>query len=501
MTAPDPRAVLALDLGTSAAKAGIVAVDGRLRGDARAPYPLLLDGEAGRAEQDPDAWWDAILRAAAIAMAQAAADGPVEPIAICCVGQGPTLVPSAADGRAVGNAVTWLDRRSGAEAAAVATALGRHGWNVTLLGSARRLAAVSPGVASRASWFLSAWDHVALRLSGVAAAALQDPADAVTGDDAQRAGLDARSAPPGVRAGSVLGGLLPGPAAELDLPAGLPVVAGVNDAIATFLGAGLTAAGQAIDTGGTSGGFGLYVASPVAAPPLWTGAAPLPGLWYVGGAMAGTGKALDWFVADALGGAASMATLLAEAAPVRAASEGLVFLPYLAGERWPLHDPSARGAFVGLTLHHGRGHLARAVLEAAAYAVRHVAGPARDAGLPFDELRVTGGTAASRLWNGIKANVLGVQVVVPAVTEASLIGAAILAAVGAGAHPDVRAGLAAMTHAAERIAPDPAAVAVYDRAFAVYEELHATLAPANEALGTLDRRGMAASSETALSRP
>lgn len=501
MTAPDPRAVLALDLGTSAAKAGIVAIDGRLRGDARAPYPLLLDGEAGRAEQDPDAWWDAILRAAAIAMAQAAADGPVEPIAICCVGQGPTLVPSAADGRAVGNAVTWLDRRSGAEAAAVAAALGRHGWNVTLLGSARRLAAASPGVASRASWFLSAWDHVALRLSGVAAAALQDPADAVTGDDAQRAGLDARSAPPGVRAGSVLGGLLPGPAAELDLPAGLPVVAGVNDAIATFLGAGLTAAGQAIDTGGTSGGFGLYVASPVAAPPLWTGAAPLPGLWYVGGAMAGTGKALDWFVADALGGAASMATLLAEAAPVRAASEGLVFLPYLAGERWPLHDPSARGAFVGLTLHHGRGHLARAVLEAAAYAVRHVAGPARDAGLPFDELRVTGGTAASRLWNGIKANVLGVQVVVPAVTEASLIGAAILAAVGAGAHPDVRAGLAAMTHAAERIAPDPAAVAVYDRAFAVYEELHATLAPANEALGTLDRRGMAASSETALSRP
>jgi xylulokinase len=501
VTTLDPRAVIALDLGTSAAKAGVVAVDGRLRGDARVAYPLLLDGEAGRAEQDPDTWWSALREAVAVAMAQASEDGPVRPIAICCVGQGPTLVPTAGDGRAVGNAVTWLDRRSGAEAASVAAALGRDGWNVTLLGSARRLAIASPAVASRASWFLSAWDHVALRLSGVPAAALQDPADAITPDDARRAGLDDRSAPPGVRAGTVLGGLLAGPAAELGLPVGLPVVAGVNDAIATFLGAGLTAAGQAIDTGGTSGGFGLYVASPLRVPPLWTGAAPLPGLWYVGGAMAGTGKALDWFVANALGGAASLTTLFAEAAPIRAASEGLVFLPYLAGERWPLHDPSARGAFVGLTLHHGRGHLARAVLEAAAYAVRHVAGPARDAGLPFTELRVTGGTAASRLWNGIKANVLGVEVVVPAVTEASQIGAAILAAVGAGAHMDLRAGIAAMTHEAERIAPDPAAVDVYDRAFAVYEELHARLAPANDALGALDRRGMTSRSVAAVSPP
>jgi xylulokinase len=505
VTTPDPRAVLALDLGTSAAKAGVVALDGRLRGEARATYPLLLDGEAGRAEQDPDAWWDALREVAASALRRAAEDGPLEPIAICCVGQGPTLVPTAADGRAVGNAVTWLDRRSGAESASVAATLGRHGWNVTLLGSARRLAVAAPDVASRASWFLSAWDYVALRLCGVAAAALQDPADAVTPDDARLAGLDGRSAPPGIRAGTVLGGLLAGPAGELGLPAGLLVVAGVNDAIATFLGAGLTVAGQAIDTGGTSGGFGLYVASPVTVPPLWTGAAPLPGLWYVGGAMAGTGKALDWFVADALGGAASLSTLLEEAASVRAASEGLVFLPYLAGERWPLHDPSARGAFVGLTLHHGRGHLARAVLEAAAFAVRHVAGPARDVGLPFTELRVTGGTAASRLWNGIKADVLGVEVVVPAVTEASVIGAAILAAVGAGAHPDLRAGVAAMTHDAERIEPDPAAVAIYDRAFAVYEELHARLAPANEALGALDGRGTIAPVDggrlTALSRP
>ena len=490
MTLTDPRVVVAIDLGTSAAKAGVVSLDGRLRGEGRAAYPLLLDGEPGRAEQDPGAWWEALRFAVAGALVQAAAGGPLEPAAICCVGQGPTLVPTAADGTPVGPAVTWLDRRSGAETAAVAAALGRHGWTVTLLGSARWLAASSPALASRAAWFLSAWDHVGLRLTGVAAAALQDPADAVSAGEARAAGLDVRSAPRAVRAGTVLGGLLAGPAGELGLPAGLPVVAGVNDAIATFLGAGLTVAGQAIDTGGTSGGFGLYVATPLALPSLWTGPAPLPGLSYVGGAMAGTGKALDWFVAGALGGAVSLATLLDEAAPVPPGAEGLVFLPYLAGERWPLHDPAARGAFVGLTLHHGRGHLARAVLEAAAFAVRHVARPVRDAGLPFTELRVTGGTAASRLWNGIKADVLGVEVAVPAVTEASLVGAAILAAAGVGALPGLRAGIDAMVHVAERIAPDPAAVASYDRVFAVYEELHTRLAPANEALGALDPGGM-----------
>ena len=286
----------------------------------------------------------------------------------------------------------------------------------------------------------------------------------------------------------MLGGLLPGPAATLGLPVGLPVVAGVNDAIATFAGAGVSRPGQAIDTGGTSGGFGLVTATAEHCPPLWDGATPLPGLRFVGGAMAGTGKALEWFVDQALGAEAGLPELLAEAERTPPAADGLLFLPYLAGERWPIHDPSARGAFVGLTLRHSRGHLVRAVLEAGAYAIRHVAEPARLAGLPFTELRVTGGTAASPLWNRVKADVLGVEVVVPEQTEASLLGAAIIGAVGAGAWPDVPAAVAGMVHVASRIAPDPGATSIHDRAFAVYEQLHGQLQAANEALGALERR-------------
>jgi xylulokinase len=482
----DHRVLVAVDLGTSAAKAGVLGVDGRLRGFARVPYALLLDGAPGRAEQQPEAWWTAIVRGVGIARAQAEIDGPIEPLALCIVGQGPTLVATGADGRALAPAITWLDRRAGTETASAAAAIGRQGWVVGLLGRARLLATLRPEVADGAAWLLSAWDHVAFRLTGVAAAALQDPAEAITAAEARAAGLDERIAPPAIRAGAVVGGLRAGPAAELRMPLDLPVVAGANDAIATFLGAGLTASGQAIDTGGTSGGFGLYVDGPVAAPPLWTGPAPLPGLHYVGGAMAGTGKALDWLVGDALGGAASLPELLSEAATAPPGAGGLLFLPYLAGERWPLHDPTTRGAFVGLTLRHRRAHLVRAVLEAAAFALRHVAAPAVAAGLPFTELRVTGGTAASRLWNQVKADVLGVEVAVPIVAEASVAGAAILAAVGAGVVADERAGIDALVGVARRLAPDPAARRVYDVMAPEYEELHRLLAPVNAVLGSAE---------------
>ena len=128
--------------------------------------------------------------------------------------------------------------------------------------------------------------------------------------------------------------------------------------------------GDAIDVGGAAGGFGVYAGRPVQVPGGFTTPAPMPGRYSVGGAMAATGAALDWFAHDLLGDAATITELVAEAAAVPPGAEGLVFLPYLAGERSPLWDPSARGAFAGLTLRHGRAHLTRAILEAAAFAIR-----------------------------------------------------------------------------------------------------------------------------------
>jgi xylulokinase len=257
----------------------------------------------------------------------------------------------------------------------------------------------------------------------------------------------------------------------------------MNDAFASCLGAGLHAPGDAIDTGGRSGGFAVYTEREPVVPDAWIAPAPLASRWLVGGAMATTGQALDWLRVEILGGEAGPEALLDEAGRIEPGADGLVFLPYLAGERSPIWDPAARGAFVGLTLSHTRGHLVRAVLEAAAYAIRHVAEPIRSAGLPLTEVRVCGGQARSAVWNRIKADVLGVAIGVPVVPDAAMLGAAILGSVGIGASPSLEDAMATMVRIVERVEPDPATATVYEQTFAVYRSLYPSLRDAMHALG------------------
>ena len=283
-------------------------------------------------------------------------------------------------------------------------------------------------------------------------------------------------------AGTSLDGLLPEAARHLGLPAGTPVVAGLVDAFASFHGARMLAAGDAIDVGGAAGGFGVYTDRPIQVAGAFTAAAPLPGLYSVGGAMAATGAALDWFARAILNGTSSIDELLAEAAAVAPGAEGLVFLPYLAGERSPLWDPTARGAFAGLTLRHRRGHMVRAILEAAALAIRHVAEPVLAAGIPVRAMRACGGPARDDGWNQIKADVTGFAVEVPRVRETAAVGAAIVAAVGVGAHPDLPAAIRAMTAIDRRFKPVADRRNVYDDLYAAYTSLHPALSPVLRAL-------------------
>jgi xylulokinase len=199
--------------------------------------------------------------------------------------------------------------------------------------------------------------------------------------------------------------------------------------------------------------------------------------------MTTTGKALDWLDEQVLAGGPGPDALIAEAAGVPPGAGGLIFLPYLAGERSPIWDPAARGAFVGLTLAHGRAHLARAVLEAAALALRHLATPIVKAGIRIDELTVSGGTARGDTWNQIKADTLQVPVAVPAVREAAVLGAAILASVGLGWHSDTLAAIRAMTRVDHHLEPNAAVRATYEELFAAYAELWPALAPTVHRLG------------------
>jgi xylulokinase len=289
--------------------------------------------------------------------------------------------------------------------------------------------------------------------------------------------MDPERFPPEVATGARLGGLTPAAASHLGLRAGTPVIAGLVDAFASFHGARMLRPGDAIDVGGAAGGFGVYADRPVAVAGGFTTPAPMPGLYSVGAAMAATGASLDWFAGPVLGAAAPIEKLLAEAATVEPGADGLVFLPYLAGERSPLWDPQARGAFVGLTLRHGRAHLTRAILEAAALAIRHVAQPMLDAGLAVRVMRACGGPAADDGWNQIKADVTGFPVEVPKVRETAAVGAAIVAAVGVGIHPDLEAAIEAMTATDRRFEPDPERVSTYDRVFEAYIGLYPAIAP------------------------
>lgn len=453
-------AVLGIDLGTSEAKTALVGLDGTLLGLGRGAVPTDT-GPDGRAEQDPRDWTAAIgVAVRALGPSLAAA----EVLGICCVGQGPTLTAVDAAGEPVRPAITWQDRRAGAGGYGL---LPRMAW----------LAREDPDGSARARWLLASWDAVGLWLSGEAVTTVQahealPPAEALA-----EAGVVASSIAPALAFGSRLGALRPAAAAVLGLPAGIPVVAGVNDGAASMLGAGLRAPGDAVDTGGTSGGIAIYADRPVQVGRSFLSPAPLPGRWVVGGAMAALGATVEWVRTAMLGGRWTLDELVEAAAGVAPGADGLVLLPYLAGERAPIFDEGARGVLSGLTLAHGPAHLARAALEAAAFSLRHVAAPLAAAGAPVRELRLAGRATPDDTWARIKASVLGVPAAIPSVGETAVMGAAILAAAGVGAVPSLEAGVAAMTAVARVVAPDPAASEAYERAFAVYRELYPAVRP------------------------
>ncbi len=466
-------AVLAIDLGTTEVKVGLVALDGRLLGLVRAGHATHADASAGRAEQDPEAWWGAITLAVRELVRMDVADVA----AIGLDGHGPTLVPVDAAGRATAPAIIWQDTRATVEAAELAAAAGLEGWALAGLPAALWLERHDPDAAAATCWYLATWDFLGLRLAGRAATSLVDGQPFPDASVLDRLGVPASKVPPPVRAGSILGGLQAEAAASLGIRSGTPVVAGLVDAWASFHGAGMTGVGDAMDPGGAAGGFGVYAERPLVVPGSFSTIAPLPGLYSVGGAMAATGRSLDWYRVDVLGGSVAPETLIEEAATVRPGADGCVFLPYLAGERSPLWDPAARGAFVGLALGHGRAHLTRAILEASAYAIRHVAEGIVDAGAVVGAMRVCGGPARSETWNRIKADVTGFAVEVPTVLETAVEGAAILAATAVGAWPDLLGAIRGMTRVARRIEPDPATRPAYDATYAAYRALHPAISP------------------------
>jgi xylulokinase len=471
--------LLGIDVGTTAAKAAVVDLAGRPVAFAQASYPLAIGAGTAAAEQDPDDWWRAVVKTLRAVLAEAA---PGDLAAVCAGGQGPTVVAVGADLRPVCPAITWMDWRARPEAQRLGERAGRPLWPHAFIAKVSWLRQARPEAYAGAAFFCQAWDYVALRLTG-APAVSTSPGIAPWSDEwIEVAELDPARFPPLQTMGARLGEVSAAAARETGLPAGLPVIGGISDYFEGLIGSGSVRPGLACDHGGTSQSFNVCWDARVDGDGVFCTPSFAGGHWYVGGPLSTTGKALAWWCSDVLGGAPDDGVLVAAAEAVPAGSERLVFLPYLAGERAPIWDADARGVFYGLSLGHRREHLTRAILEAVAYALRHLIEHIEAAGAQVREIRACGGQARSGAWSRIKADVTGRRLAVLEFPEAGVLGAAMIAGVGVGALPDYQSAAGQMVREREVMEPDPERHAQYRELYGIYRDLYGALRPLNARL-------------------
>lgn len=478
--------VVGIDLGTQTCKAVVCDAALGVRGEAAAGYPTHRP-RPGHAEQDPGDWLAAL--APVVGRALAAAAVPAAAVsAIAIAGQLDGCVAVAADGGAVARALIWEDRRAVAEAArlAAAEAFAISGQVLDpshLAPKLRWLRAHHP----RAARFHQPVSFLVEQLTGEV---VIDPAlasttllfDLATGGWSARL-LDAFEVDPrelpAIRPASARAGALTAAGARwTGLPVGTPVAVGTGDDFATPLGAGLIAPGAVFAALGTAEVVGALAATAVrddqvGEPMLETHAYPGGG-WLIENPGWLSGGAVRW--ASELLGATDPRAFDALAATAPPGADGATFVPALAGAVTPVWRPGARGTLHGLTAAHGRGHVARAVLEGLAFACREVCERLATLGIAVGEVALLGGGSRSPLWAQLRADVLGVPHAVAARADSCPVGAAMLAAVAAGLQPDLAAAAACAGSPSKIFAPagdrDP-----LDAAYARYQRLVAQLAP------------------------
>lgn len=518
MTDGGERYVLAIDLGTGAVKTALVSANAEVVASASRDITMLhLPG--GGAEQDPDEWWSATCEAAREALERAAVPRD-RVLAVRCTTQWAVTVPVDAGGRALCNAISWMDTRGGPHARRVAGGpLQVGGYDVTklwrwirLTGGAPTLSGVDglghtlflrherPKIWAKTHRLLEPMDYLNLRLTGRAAASygtmypywLTDNRNPLRIDYhpslLRLAGIEREKLPDLLPVDAILGTLLPEVAAELGLSPSTSVLMGASDGQSSAVGAGCVRDFDGYFSIGTTSWISCHVPHKKSdlRHRLATMPAVLPGRYVVMAEQGVAGRCLDFLKDNLLfprepGGRAApgdvYARLDAEASRIPAGSHGLVFTPWLGGVVAPEDEPSTRSAFINQTLRTTRGHYARAVMEGVAFNLRWLAGPVeRFVGRRFDQLSFVGGGALSDTWCGILADVLGRpirQIAHPRHANAVGTALAAFAALGELRLEDVpdRVRIAAIH------SPDPARVRVYDAQFAEFLALYRRMKP------------------------
>jgi xylulokinase len=494
-------ALLGIDVGTTGIKALLCrAEDGAVLATGFAGYPLQHP-HPGWAEQDPADWWRACGEAvrACVAAAEAAGVAPTSVRAVGLSGQMHGAVLLDEHQAVLRPCIIWADQRSGAECDEIHARVGKRRLieltgNPALTGftAAKALWVRNhePDVFARARLLLLPKDYIRLLMTGEAAMERSDAAgtnllDVRTGEWSREvlAALDLPTDLVPVVRGStdICGTLTAEAAAHLGLPAGIPVAGGGADNACGAVGTGVVATGLALVSIGTSGVVLAPAGEPridtsAETPRLHTFAHAVPRTWYLMGVTQAAGLSLRW-ARDTIGGGPATAydTLVAEAATVEPGADGVLFLPYLQGERTPHLDPLASGAWLGLTAAHGRGHLLRAVLEGVAYSLKDGFTLLAEQGLPLEELRLTGGGARSGVWAQIFADVLERPITMLATDEGPAFGAALIAGTAAGVYPSLPEACARTVRLGGRIEPDAATRDAYRERYASYRAAYPAL--------------------------
>jgi xylulokinase len=487
--------VLGIDIGTGGTRALVLDERGRVLSSATEEHAPFASPQIGWAEQHPEDWW----RACCVAVPKAIAKAGLGADDIACVGfsgqmHGAVMLDQR--GQVVRPALIWCDVRTEPQCRELTEKIGAEQLIQATCNPALANFTLTkflwvrehePENWNRVRSVMLPKDYVRFRLTGERAIDMADASGTLLLDVAHRrwsqvmlnaAGIDERLLPQLFESPDVCGKISAEGASACGLRQGTPVVAGAGDQAAGAVGMGIVAPGAVSATIGTSGVVFAATDRPALEPKgrLHTFCHAIPGRWHVMGVTQAAGLSLRWF-RDQFGaglddGRDPYARLSDEAATVAPGCQGLLWTPYLMGERTPHLDPQARGALVGLTASHTRAHVVRAILEGVAFSLR-------DTFTLFDEMKVAvtrvrlgGGGARSAVWRQIQADVYGQDVEIVEAEEGAAYGAGILAGVGAGIWKSVDEACAAVIRVAKTVSTQPQAAKVMDASYAAYRRVY-----------------------------
>ncbi|MFQ6095296.1 MAG: xylulokinase [Candidatus Bathyarchaeia archaeon] len=491
--------LVGIDLGTSSAKVLVIDEYGNLLAQASSGYPISTPASEW-AEQNPEDWWSAVKEA----VRKALRSRKVKPAQISAIGLSGQMHGTVLLGKKsepLRPAIIWADRRSRSQCEEIYGTIGRKKvlevtCNPVMPGfmapSLLWVKENEPSIFKRVHRVLLPKDYVRFRLTGSYATDFSDASATLLFDVRRRewsretiSVLDFQPEffPKAYESIDVVGEVSREGSRETSLPIGVEVVAGGGDSPVGAVGCGVVETGIVSSNIGSAGQIFTVLDELKFDPKLriHTFCHAAPGKWYIQGAILAAGLALSWFIEN-LGLKELLKTsrvdpyslLLKEAASVEPGSDGLIFVPYLLGERSPHMDPRARGVFFGLSLTHRRAHMVRAIMEGVVYALRDSLEIFKELGVTVDRIVARGGGAKSKLWRQIQADVFNLDVVTVRVREEAAFGAALLAGVGSGIYKDLREAVDTSVRVRDLVHPHPQRVKIYDR---YYQDIYGSLYP------------------------